>query len=356
MLKKVLLIAIVSNFLALGALGALVFLDNQEQKLISQEHPSEAISLDDFLDRKIAFLTNKEKKGELFMVSIPGPTLDKDTERFLTDNHIGGVILFSKNVATPEQLKTLTDDLKTKVNTRILIAIDQEGGKVSRIPWDEYSDFGARELGQKDDLNLIAEITKHRSRILQEAGINLILAPVCDIADENSIMYERSFSSSPEAMSQIIEQIVKTQQEEKMITSLKHFPGHGRTSIDSHEEFPIIDLSLEELNSHEFRPFKVGIDSGAEIIMLGHIISPQIDKKNPASISYKYVEILEGDLGFEGIVITDDLNMAGGIERTIGWGINLTVESQDKILQRMQSVEPQDKYVRKILELKYEKL
>jgi len=355
MIKKLLLaVLVIVNIVCVSYIYYISSKEDDSTSLIKEVQQS--VTIDSYIDRKIVFMSVQEKRGALFMVSIPDSTLSQDTIKYLKDNHIYGVILFSNNVQSETQLKQLTTDLRDKVDKRLFIAIDQEGGSVLRISWDNYSDVSARETGNKNDLNYTKEIADYRAKLLKDLRINMLLGPVADVADGNSFMYSRTFSSNPDKVADNVEQTVKSNQEEKVLSAIKHFPGHGRTTTDSHQDFPVINLKIDQLQSHEFVPFKAGIDSSAELVMLGHIINPQIDADNPASMSFKYVEILEKDLGFEGVVITDDLKMTGQINGGIDWGINLDAEPQQDVIRRMGTIEPQDKYVRKVLELKYKKL
>lgn len=294
-------------------------------------------------------MTEAERKGILFMVGIPDTKLGASTIKFLKDNKIGGVVLLGSNIVNKEQLKQLTTDLREKVNPDMLVAIDQEGGTVVRIPWDPYKEYSARDLGDKNDLEFAFTVAKERAKLLREVGIDIILGPVADIADKDSFMYDRSFSNDPEKVAQYVEQFVKAQKEEKIISVLKHFPGHGKTTTDSHQTFPLIELSGEALEK-EMLPFKRGIAAGAELVMMGHIINKNIDTQ-PSSISKKYIDILENQLGFEGIIITDDLKMTGKIDQSVNWGINLTIEDNQKVLNRINSVKPEEKYVKRLLKL-----
>ena len=285
----------------------------------------------------------QKQKGKMFMVGIPDKVLSNETIKFLTDNNIGGVVLLGNNIEDETQLKKLTSDLKEKVAKDILIAIDQEGGTVVRIKWDKYKDLSARDIGNKKDTNLAYEIALYRGKLLKELGINVILGPVADISNKNSFMYDRSFGSDAKTVTEMVAASVRGYKDAGIHSVLKHFPGHGKTTTDSHQEFPMINLGLEQLKKDDFLPFKAGIDAGAEIVMLGHIINTDIDSK-PASLSKKYIELLEQELGFEGVVITDDLSMTGKINSSIPWGINLTLQSRDHVKALIENFVPEGKY------------
>lgn len=313
------------------------------------------VQFENFLNYKISQMSQKEKQGTMFIVSIPGPVLDEKTIEFLNENNVSGVILLSENIESEEQLKQLTSDLKSKVDRRLIIAVDQEGGSVVRIPWDKYALVSARKEGERNDLNYTKEIHTYRAELLKKLGINTILGPVADIGERNSFMHSRSYSSEPGVVVQVIETIINIYRDYNILTTTKHFPGHGATIVDSHEEFPIINKSKEDLYSHELIPFEAAIETETEFIMPGHILNPQINPKEPFTVSPKTLELLE-EMNFEGVIITDDLKMTGNIEGGIGWGLNLIIDSQENSQNRMASIEPDVNYLKKILELRYRKL
>ena len=285
------------------------------------------------------------------MISIEDKILSDRTAAYLKENNITGVVLFNHNVVSGKQLKRLTDDLKNKVNPNILIAVDQEGGDIVRIPWDSTAGISPSQIGRKGDLDYAYNVAYKRADFLKKLGINVILGPVADIADsKKSYIYRRCFGTDPAAVSSMVRVTVKAQKDAGIITVLKHFPGHGKTSVDSHVSFPYINIPEDELINRELLPFKSGIEAGAEMIMIGHIINRSIDKYKPASISPEYLNILE-KIDFNGIVITDDLKMTGNINSTIGWGINLITGSFQEISWKMSTIEPVDKYLEKVLKL-----
>ncbi|ASJ22333.1 beta-hexosaminidase [Brachyspira hampsonii] len=279
--------------------------------------------LSDYID-KAANMDKKERRGLLLMVGIKDKVLSEKTIKTLKDNHIMGVILFDYNITDEKQLKKLTSDLRKYVNPNMLISIDQEGGEVNRIKFDKLKDISAKNIGDSNSIEYAYNIAYKKSKFLLDLGINMILGPLCDIPnDTNSYIYNRSFSTNIDIVSKMVSNTVKAQRDAGIISVLKHFPGHGDTAVNSHKDFPSIDKTTNELLSNEFIPFKSGIEAGAEIILAAHIKNKYIDDKYPASMSKKYAYILEKDLGFNGVVITDDLAMTGNIDTGINFGINL---------------------------------
>ena len=273
---------------------------------------------------KVYSMSEKERKGLLLMVGIKDKTLSEETIKILKENKIVGIILFDYNVVNEKQLKKLTSDLREYVNPNMLIAVDEEGGKVNRIHFDKLKNISPKNIGDKNDKEYAYKIAYQKSKFLLDLGINMILGPICDIPNNaNSYLYERSFSTNINIVADMVEATVKAQRDAGIITVLKHFPGHGDTSVNSHDGFPIIDKKISELKNKEFVPFKRGIEAGAEMILTAHIKNKYIDDKLPASLSKNYIEILEKELNFKGITMTDDLTMTGKIEKGINFGINL---------------------------------
>ena len=286
---------------------------------LKQSYPD----LSSYID-KVLEMNDKERKGLLLMVGIKDKVLSEETIKTLKDNHIMGVILFDYNITDEKQLKKLTSDLRKYVNTNMLISIDQEGGEVNRINFDKLKNISPKNIGDSNSSEYAYKIAYQKSKFLLDLGINMILGPLCDIPnDTNSYLYNRSFSTNVNIVAEMVSNTVKAQRDAGIISVLKHFPGHGDTVVNSHNDFPSINKTTNELLSNEFIPFKSGIDAGAEVVLVAHIKNKYIDDKNTASMSKKYADILEKDLGFNGVVITDDLAMTGSIDKGINFGINL---------------------------------
>lgn len=286
---------------------------------LKQSYPD----LSSYID-KVLEMNDKERKGLLLMVGIKDKVLSEETIKTLKDNHIMGVILFDYNITDEKQLKKLTSDLRKYINPNMLISIDQEGGEVNRINFDKLKNISPKNIGDSNSSEYAYKIAYQKSKFLLDLGINMILGPLCDIPnDTNSYLYNRSFSTNVNIVAEMVSNTVKAQRDAGIISVLKHFPGHGDTVVNSHNDFPSINKTTNELLSNEFIPFKSGIDAGAEVVLVAHIKNKYIDDKNTASMSKKYADILEKDLGFNGVVITDDLAMTGSIDKGINFGINL---------------------------------
>ncbi|OEJ14624.1 beta-hexosaminidase [Brachyspira hampsonii] len=273
---------------------------------------------------EVSKMSKKERIGLLLMVGIKDKVLSEETIKTLKENNIIGVILFDYNIKDEKQLRKLTSDLRKYVNSNILISIDQEGGEVNRIAFDPLKDISPKNIGDSNSIEYAYDIAYKKSKFLLDLGINVILGPLCDIpSDTNSYLYNRSFSTNADIVAEMVSNTVKAQRDAGIISVLKHFPGHGDTIVNSHNDFPIIDKTTNELLSNEFIPFKSGIEECAEMILVSHIKNKYIDNRYPASMSRKYADILENELGFNGVIITDDLAMTGSIDTGINFGINL---------------------------------
>ncbi len=263
--------------------------------------------------------------GPLFMAGIPGYELDESTESMIREWRLGGVILFSRNILNPEQLKELCLSIQEKSlqyhGVPVFISIDQEGGRVSRLK-ELFTPFkGSEYIGKaKDPEKEALEFAQITAKELKEMGINMNLAPVLDVMREevNECLAGRMFGDDPELVSRLGAIVISEFQRQGIISVSKHFPGLGAVGKDPHKELPVIDIPPNELYSIDIYPYRSAIESGVSGIMTSHAIYPSIDRDNPATTSRKIIqEILREELGFQGIVITDDLEM-GAIREKFG--------------------------------------
>jgi beta-N-acetylhexosaminidase len=227
---------------------------------------------------------------------------------------LGGVCLFAQNISSPEQLRALTDAIMG-ANPDAIIAIDEEGGDVTRLFASTGAPFpGNAVLGRLDDLD-----TTHRTAVaigwsLRRAGCTVNFAPCVDVnsRSDNPVIGVRSFGSEAELVARHGRAWMTGLQSSGMTATAKHFPGHGDTSQDSHVSLPAVDRSLDELRSRELRPFAAAIEAGCRVVMTSHILLPQLDRNHPATMSRTLLhDLLRGELGFSGVVVSDALDMAG---------------------------------------------
>lgn len=256
----------------------------------------------------------EEKIGQMIFAGIDGTSLSKESKLLISNDKVGGIILFKDNLKDVDQSIFLLNELKgesEKNKFPLFLGVDQEGGRVSRLP--ELIQLPTnQEIGRLNDSSLSYNIGNLLGKELNAFGFNLDFAPVLDINSnpKNPVIGDRSFGNNARIVSTLGIQTMKGIQHQRVIPVVKHFPGHGDTAVDSHKELPIIQKSLEELQALELIPFNDAIKNGAEVVMVGHILLPEIDPTYPSSMSYELItNILREKLKFEGVVITDDMTM-----------------------------------------------
>jgi len=226
---------------------------------------------------------------------------------------LAGVCLFGENIVSRAQVRALTDAIRA-ANPLALIAIDEEGGDVTRLYYDTGSPYpGNALLGRIDDLDLTASVAQSVARELRAVGVNLNFAPDADINSnpDNPVIGIRSFGTDPETVSAHVATWVTAHEREGVAVSAKHFPGHGDTAQDSHLSLPVVDLSLSALHERELRPFLAAAQAGASSIMTSHVLLPQLDDQ-PATFSSRILQdVLRGELGYQGVIVSDALDMVG---------------------------------------------
>ncbi len=252
-------------------------------------------------------MTTEEKVGQLFMFGINGTTLTPRTEQFLTEHSIGGVLLYSKNVIDEQQVKLLTQEIQTTNRIPLFISIDQEGGIVARLKWNDTLKIAQEDIKTSEQAYTVA---KARGSILKEVGINMNLAPVVEyITNKNSFMYYRVFRGTREEVVQKGISTIQGYSGQGILAVLKHYPGHSDTSPDSHFSLPVVNITNDLWNTY-IQPFS-GIISQTQVdgIMIAHVQYPNIDS-NPSTISPDIIsQRLIRDLQYNGLVISDDMEM-----------------------------------------------
>lgn len=260
-------------------------------------------------------MTIEEKLGQMLIVGIEGYEMDEGTEQMIEELHIGGFILFGRNISNPEQLLDLNNSLKAANSINkipLFISVDEEGGRISRIPKVIKNLPTSKDIGKQNNEAFSYEIGMLLAEKVSAFGFNMDFAPVLDINSnpKNPIIGDRAFGSKAEVVRDLGVQTMMGIKSGGIVPVVKHFPGHGDTSVDSHVGLPSVENDLERLKSFELIPFKAAIDNGAECVMVAHILLSKIDAENPATLSKIIItDVLRNQLNFEGVVITDDMTM-----------------------------------------------
>lgn len=258
-------------------------------------------------------LTSREKIGQLFMIGFLGTSVTPELAAFLKEYKPGGVILFSRNLESIDQIVQLTNDLQhCSPKSPLLIAIDQEGGRVSRLP-KGFTIFPPCELiGRCRSGELAYAAAATIAKELKAVGINMNMAPVLDVNSnpDNPVIGDRAFGSSPDRVIEMGLVTAAGLQDSKVVACGKHFPGHGDTNADSHKELPVVDASRERLEAVELPPFRRATAAGIATLMTAHVLYKAMDDRLPATLSPEIItHLLRDEMRYDGVVITDDLEM-----------------------------------------------
>ncbi len=247
------------------------------------------------------------------MIGFEETEVTPDLRAWIQDYRPGGVILFSRNLMNAEQITTLTNELQAIAgDIPLLMAIDQEGGRVSRLP-SEFTIFPpAATVAQSGSTDLAYQAAAVTAKELRSVGINMNMAPVLDIHTnpDNPIIGNRAFGTEPEQVCKMGAATIAGLQDHRVLACGKHFPGHGDTSTDSHLELPTVHASRKRLEEIELQPFRYAIEHGLQAMMTAHVHYPDLDPVYPATLSPTILSgLLRQDLGFSGVILSDDLEM-----------------------------------------------
>ena len=262
---------------------------------------------------EITKMSNAQLACQRLMVGFEGTVLNEDLKFLINRLKIGGIILFAINIESPDQIKDLCRSIQDYARIcqqpPLFIAVDQEGGQVARLK-EPFTIFpGNPYMKSEADAVRFAEITAAE---MNQIGINMNMAPVMDVSSEGSggIMAERTFGDNPDWVSRLGVKIIEHLQLNKIMAVAKHFPGIGRTALDSHLDMPVLHDDLSMMEQLDLIPFEAGIRSGVSGVMLSHIFYSQLDPQWPASLSLQIAKnLLRKQMQFDGLVLTDDLDM-----------------------------------------------
>jgi beta-N-acetylhexosaminidase len=261
----------------------------------------------------ITTFTPEQSAGQRLMAGFDGTELNDELEFLIRTLKVGGIILFSRNLVDQDQIKNLCFSMQSYARScdqpPLLISIDQEGGKVTRLK-EPFTQFpGNPKMKGHEDAVFFAKTT---AKELLRVGINMNLAPVLDVAPEgiNSVMADRAFGSDSGWVSAQGKVVIDHLQAEKIMAVAKHFPGIGRTVLDSHFELPDLNIDVNAMQGFDLVPFKTAIENDVAGIMLSHIRYTGIDPDWPASLSKIIADdLLRKKMGYDGVVMTDDMDM-----------------------------------------------
>lgn len=265
----------------------------------------------------------RQQLGQQMMVGIAGLALTAEEKKFIVENNIGGVILMGRNLKEPKQIFDLVREIKSLSKHQadkasMLVGIDMEGGRVLRLkePFTKWPAMA--HLGASDNTTLTFQFAMAMGLELKAFGINLDFAPCVDIFSnpKNTVIGDRALGSTAEIVDKHASALVRGFFKSGVLSCAKHFPGHGNTLLDSHEDLPVeAESDLAALEARELIPFRKSIKSRADFIMTAHIHFPKIDNKNPVTFSEYFIQkLLKEDMRFKGLVITDDLDMGAMIK------------------------------------------
>jgi beta-N-acetylhexosaminidase len=251
--------------------------------------------------------------GQLLFVGFEGTSFPGELGDLVAEGRVGGVILFTRNLRDPHQVRRLVREIRERSPEAapLTVAIDQEGGRVQRLrdPWTEWPPM--RRLGEVGSVELTREVAAAIAIELTELGIGLDFAPVVDVDTnpDNPVINDRSFGRTPKVVGDHAAAFIESMQSLKIAACAKHFPGHGDTKLDSHLALPSLPHPLPRLREVELPPFMAAARAGVASIMSAHVVFPALDRSRPATLSPEVMAILREEIGYDGLVFSDDLEM-----------------------------------------------
>lgn len=372
LMKKIIIII---SILFLSISSVVIYKFKMPKTILKEEEKIDEIA------SQIENMSLEEKIGQLLIISIKENSMNPELEERLAKIKPGGIILFKDNITNYQNTLKLINDLKDNSEIPLFISTDQEGGRVQRISSLGDLTFttipSMEKLGSYNDFNLTYEVGKVIGEELRLLGINLDFAPVVDVVRDQNFIGDRSFGSNPFLVGLHGLSLAKGLNAAGVISCFKHFPNHGFTITDSHQALPILKETKEELLNTGFLPYKMAIEENiADLIMIGHLSLPNITSDNtPASLSKVLItDILKNELGYQGLVITDALNMEAITnnyqekeiyEKALNAGVDILLMPlsdnvidiiKDLVLEKKVSIDKINESVKKILLLKKTKL
>ncbi len=256
----------------------------------------------------------REMVGQMFVVSVGGTEPDYYIEKMIRERNIGGVLLFGHNMQSEEQTRELVTSLQelsmgTEPAIPLFVAVDHEGGEVQGAPWVSRHPSAA-EVGARGDPAEARHISESIGRELRRAGVNTDFAPVVDTG-AGAAIGSRSYGNDPALVGRMGAAAVEGFQSAGVVSAAKHFPNHGPALEDSHVGRPVVEHDARTMGSVDLPPFAAAVEAGVPMVMVGHLVYPAVDPVRPASLSPAATGLLREELGFDGVIVTDDLAMEG---------------------------------------------
>ncbi len=268
----------------------------------------------------------KRRAGQRLIIGLAGPDVDDNLRALVREIQPAGFVLFARNVAEPEQVRELNRELASLVDpaSPAILAVDQEGGRVQRVRHPATVWPAMRDVGRAQDHT--AEVSAAMAHELRAMGFNLNFAPVADVDSnpQNPVIGDRSFGSDAGEVSRHVVAFIEAHQAAGVVACAKHFPGHGDTAVDSHFDLPMVEKEDPDLRHVELAPFVQAVRAGVGSVMSSHVVYPAWDEEWPATLSARIIPgLLRGELGYEGVVFSDDMEMKAVHGR---WGVDVQVE------------------------------
>ncbi|MCA1717515.1 MAG: hypothetical protein LC781_12040 [Actinobacteria bacterium] len=284
-------------------------------------------------------LSVRDAVGQMFVVGMDGTESNYYVEKMVRERNVGGVLLLGHNLESEEQTEALTGSLQrlsleTEPAIPLFVAVDYEGGEVGSAPWVSKQPSAA-EVGGRADPEEARRIAEEIGRELGRGGVNTNLAPVVDTGSGAAIG-RRSYGDDPALVALMGAASVEGSERAGIVSSAKHFPNHGPALEDSHVASPVVDHDLQTVLRSDLAPFRAAVEAGVPMMMVGHLVYPALDPERPASLSPVAIELLREELGFDGVVVTDDLIMEGARQggtiadaalRAVAAGVDLLIVS-----------------------------
>ena len=291
--------------------------DNSNKKISAQ------VEKPDPVEEILKSMTLEEKVGQMMLVGVHGTEINDDIRFILNQYHYGGIIFFDRNMENKAQVKKFVDEINAAANQKVplFIALDEEGGRVARMKHDLQVMPSQKEIGETGDVANAFEAAKTTAQNLRQIGVNINFAPVADVGNDT-----RHFSNDANITADFLSSAAQGYESENFFYCLKHFPGIGKSKIDPHKALSEVEDDRATIDAEELPPFKKIIaehDNSKFMVMMGHLRYPALDAENPASISPAIVTgLLRGELKFDGVVITDDLEMGATTDHKENIGVN----------------------------------